>query len=150
MAGQMVHVEIPAGSFVYPYVEGQCYGDSHWSERGHADGAPLHVPPYIWYPTISAIKGRRLQSVGSGAVVLRKGRMYNADLRVAEAAIGKEAVELRLVGAGVRVRREYGPGRLDRPVSIRLRPTKVGVVRYWAVVKPYGVRSLVYGLRVKR
>ena len=147
--GSSSSVDVPAGSFVFPYVEGQCYGDSHWSTRGHADGEPLHVPPYIWYPAISTVRSRRLQAVDSGAVVLRRGRTVVAQLRVAESAVGKESIELHLVGAGVRVRKEYRPGGLDRPASIRFRPTKVGVVRYWAVVKPYGVRSLVYGLRVK-
>lgn len=143
-------IDVPAGSFVFPYVEGNCYGGSHWSARGHADGEPLFVPPYVWYPTISTVKGRRLQSVESGAVVLRKGRTVVAQLRVGESAVRNERVEVRLAGAGVDVRKQYRPEQLDRPVSVRFRPTKVGVVRYWVVVKPYAVRSLVYGLRVKR
>lgn len=142
-------VIIPAGAFVFPHIEGRCFGDSHWSEPVHQDGEPLYVPAYVWYPTIATVSGRKLQSRSAGPVVLRKGREVKALLRIKESAVGKETVEVRLAGAGVSIRKRYMPGKLDRPVSLRFRPTRAGVVRYWVVMQPYGVTSLVYGLRVR-
>jgi hypothetical protein len=70
-------------------------------------------------------------------------------LRIDERSAKDERVEVSLVGAGVRVHKTFAPGQLDRPPSVRIRPTKGGVIRYWAVLKPYGARSRTVGIRVR-
>lgn len=136
---------IPAGSYVYPYLEGTCYVDGHDLRHGaFTEGEPIFVPPYVWYPTFVG-PGRSLQA--SGAVALRRGKRVTARFRVVENATGKERVIVNFVGAGVRVRKEFAAGQLDLARSVTFRPPRAGVIRYWATME--GHSSLVYGIRVR-
>jgi hypothetical protein len=144
-AGSMP-VQVPAGSAVFPHIRARCEGGGHSSEHVEADGSPLYVAPYVWYPTISGVT-RNLQA--PRPIVLKRGRRVSVQLRIDERSAAHERVEVFLVGAGVRVHKKFEPGRLDRPPKIRIRPTKSGVIRYWAVLQPYGSRSRIIGVRVR-
>jgi hypothetical protein len=136
---------IPAGSYVYPYLEGTCYVDGHdFRHQAFTEGEPIFVAPYIWYPTFVG-PGRSLQA--SGAVVLRRGKTVTARFRVVENATGKERVTVSFRGAGVRVRKVFAPGQLDLARRVTFRPLRAGVIRYWATME--GRSSLVYGIRVR-
>jgi hypothetical protein len=56
-------------------------------------------------------------------------------------------VTVSFVGAGVRVRKVFTPGQLDLSRRVTFRPTRAGVIRYWASMQ--GHSSLVYGIRVR-
>jgi len=139
--------QVPAGSAVFPHIRARCYAPlGHDSEYVELDGAPLFVAPYVWYPRISGVS-RNLQA--RRPPVLQRGKRVSVQLRIDERSAKDERVEVSLVGAGVRVHKTFAPGQLDRPPSVRIRPTKAGVIHYWAVLKPYGARSRTVGIRVR-
>jgi len=141
-------VTIPAGSVVYPHIKGRCdYRDGHSSPVGEGEGSPIYVAPYVWYPTVRPT--RALQALGRRPIVLKRGRPARLQLRIDARPTGQEAATVFLVGAGVRVVKAFGPGKLNVAPTVTVRPTKTGVLRYWVALAPYGTKSRVIGIRVR-
>jgi len=137
---------IPAGSAVYPYIEAQCFGGGHSSGVAEAEGTPIYVAPYVWYPTVRPTRG--LQAA-TGRIVLQRGRRATLQLRISARPTGEETATAFLVGAGVRMKKAFGSGQLNVAPRITIRPTRTGVLLYWVVLEPYGTKSRVIGIRVR-
>ena len=140
-------VTIPAGSVVYPHIKGRCDGGGHSSPVVEAEGSPIYVAPYVWYPTVRPT--RALQALGQRPIVLKRGRRARLQLRIHARPTGQETATVFLVGAGVRVVKAFGPGKLNVAPTVTVRPTKVGVLRYWVALEPYETKSRVIGIRVR-
>lgn len=124
-------VTIPAGSAVYAHIKGRCDsgGDSSVAE---AEGNQIHVAPYVWYPTVRPT--RALQAGSQRPIVLKRGRPARLQLRISARPTGDETATAFLVGAGVRVVKAFGPGKLNVAPTVVVRPTKAGVLRYWVAL----------------
>lgn len=141
-------VTIPAGSAVFPHIKGRCdYPGGHSTPAAEAEGGLIYVAPYVWYPTVRPT--RALQGGGARPIVLKRGRAARLQLRIDARPTGEETATVFLVGAGVRVVKAYGPGKLNVAPTVTVRPTKAGVLRYWVALKPYGTKSRVIGIRVR-
>lgn len=136
---------IPAGSAVYPFIKAQCFGGDHSSGVAQAEGSPIYVAPYVWYPTLRPTRG--LQA--AGPIVLKRGRRATLQLRISARPTGEETATAFLVGAGVKVKKAFGAGQLNVAPRITVRPTRTGTLLYWVVLKPYGAKSRVIGIRVR-